>query len=119
MEATFDYRGITPDVVAQRVDDLVAELTRLNDTVASAAAPGTWDSVMRPLVDLFEREKDLEGSTLFLAHVAPEELADAARAAEERLGKWRVAQESRDDVPGFLERIPLHGTDLVVYRVRR
>lgn len=30
-----------------------------------------------------------------------------------------AAALSRDDVPGFLERIPLQGTDLVVYRVRR
>lgn len=30
-----------------------------------------------------------------------------------------VAALSRSDVPGFLERIPLDGTDLVVYRVRR
>jgi hypothetical protein len=30
-----------------------------------------------------------------------------------------AAALSRGDVPGFLERIPLHGTDLVVYRVRR
>ena len=30
-----------------------------------------------------------------------------------------AAALSRDDVPAFLERIPLHGTDLVVYRVRR
>ena len=30
-----------------------------------------------------------------------------------------AAALARDDVPGFLERIPLHGTDLVVYRVRR
>jgi hypothetical protein len=30
-----------------------------------------------------------------------------------------AAALSHNDVPGFLERIPLHGTDLVVYRVRR
>lgn len=104
MDSSFDYRGITPGVIAQRGDQVLAELTALLDAVASTPAPGTWDSVMGPLVELFERQKDFEGSTLFLAHVAPEEVADAARAAEERLGKWRVAQESRDDVPAAIDR---------------
>jgi hypothetical protein len=30
-----------------------------------------------------------------------------------------VAALSRNDVPSFLERVPLDGTDLAVYRVRR
>jgi hypothetical protein len=45
---------------------------------------------------------------------APERYDYVARAPNSL-----VAALSRNDVPSFLERVPLDGTDLAVYRVRR
>lgn len=95
----FDYTSVDNATIDAVVDRTIAEGNELIRKVVETSGDRTFSNTIEPLEEMAVLTSLAYGRGPFLGNVSTDsELRDVARAAEERLTKWQVDVEFREDV---------------------
>jgi Zn-dependent oligopeptidase len=95
----FDFTSATSASIDASVDRAIENGTRLVQQIVDVEGERTFENTMQPLEELAVLTSHAYGQGPFLGNVSiDEEIRDTARAAEERLTKWQVELEFREDL---------------------
>ena len=95
----FDYTSVTRESIEEIVDKTISDGDALIQEIVDVAGHRTFDNTMQPLETLAVIVSHAYGQGPFLGNVSTDEdLRNTARAAEERLTKWQVALDFRQDL---------------------
>jgi thimet oligopeptidase len=95
----FDFTSATSASIDAAVDQTIEDGNRLVQQIVDVAGERTFENTMQPLEALAVLTSHAYGQGPFLGNVSTdEEMRDTARAAEERLTKWQVELEFREDL---------------------
>ena len=95
----FDYTSATRESIAAVVDKTIDDGDQLIREIVSVSGNRTFANTMRPIEALAVLISHAYGRGPFLGNVSTDaDVRDTARAAEERLTKWQVELEFREDL---------------------
>jgi Zn-dependent oligopeptidase len=95
----FDFTSATSASIDAVVDRTIEDGNRLVQQIVDSGGERTFENTMQPLEALAVLTSHTYGQGPFLGNVSTdEEMRETARAAEERLTKWQVELEFREDL---------------------
>ena len=95
----FDYTSATGESIAAVVDKTIEDGDQLIREIVNVSGDRTFTNTMQPIEALAVLISHAYGRGPFLGNVSTDaDVRDTARAAEERLTKWQVELEFREDL---------------------
>jgi Zn-dependent oligopeptidase len=95
----FDYTSLTQESIDAVVDKTIADGNQLVQQIVEVTGKRTFADTMQPLESLAALTSHAYGQGPFLGNVSTDEdVRNTARAAEEKLSKWQVELEFREDL---------------------
>ncbi len=95
----FDYTSTTSASIDAVVDKTIEDGNRLIDEIVGVTSSRTFANTMEPLEALAVLASHAYGKGPFLGNVSTDaDTRNVARSAEERLSKWQVALDFREDL---------------------